>query len=189
MSGYIQVITGNGKGKTTMALGECLQVAAQGLKVHIVQFQKGSSYMGELFSLQRIPTLTITQFGFGCPQSAMIRSGLAHCVSCGDCFRRNRDRQNPWPGQGFAFACTLLQDEQANLVVLDEISHIINAGFISVEQVLTALAKRRPSLSVILTGRRMPEQLIAISDRAVECCAVKHPLADGIAPSRRGIEY
>ncbi|MTV50231.1 cob(I)yrinic acid a,c-diamide adenosyltransferase [Heliobacillus mobilis] len=187
--GLIQVYTGDGKGKTTAALGLCLRAAGHGMQVEFIQFQKGSAYMGELFALQRLPQIHITQFGWGCPRSAMIRSGMAHCIQCGECFRRNRETDNPWPAMGFQYAEQVLQAGKVDLVVLDEVSYIMSRGYVPVEKVLDTLRQRPAHVEVVLTGRRMPQEIIDEAHLVTEMTVTKHPLVDGITSSRRGIEY
>ncbi|ABZ84950.1 ATP:corrinoid adenosyltransferase btur/cobo/cobp [Heliomicrobium modesticaldum Ice1] len=187
--GLIQVYTGDGKGKTTAAFGLCLRAAGHGKRCEIIQFQKGSAYMGELYAIQRVPEITITQFGWGCPRSALIRSGIAHCVNCGDCFRRNRAPDNPLPRLGLAYAGEVLREGRAELVVLDEVSYIMKRGYVTVDEVLSLLNRRREGTEVVLTGRRMPPEIIEQAHLVTELVPQKHPLADGVSPSRRGIEY
>lgn len=187
--GLIQVYTGEGKGKTTAALGLATRAIGHGKMVHMVQFLKGSSYSGELFTAQRLyPQFQITQFGWGCPWSSLIRSGQGHCRKCGECFRKNRDPQTSLAGQAFEFATQLVTQGQYDIIILDEISHPMRHKLLEVEQVAKLLREKPSSVELVLTGRRMPEEIIEIADYVTELVPHKHPFQKGIE-SRRGIEY
>lgn len=181
----ITVFTGNGKGKTTSAIGAGLSGLAKGQKVLMVQLLKGSSYSGEQMSLYRLG-IPFIQFGVGCRWSAMIRSGLKHCTGCGECFRQNRDPEIAAPL--IAQAVLWLEGLQAgeyDLIILDEVSHALKHGFLSLDKLREILKK---PADWILTGRGMPREIQPLVDSWWELEAVKHPFTQGIK-SRRGIEY
>lgn len=181
----ITVYTGNGKGKTTSALGAALLAHGRGEKVLVLQFLKGSTYSGELIGLYRLGS-PLLQFGVGCRWEAMIRTGFRHCTGCGECFRENR---NPALAQEFVQEALQflsgLGPEEYELIILDEISYALHYGFLPMPALQRLLA--RPG-NWILTGRRMPQELAPWVDEWCELKAEKHPLARGIQ-SRRGIEY
>ncbi|CAA7601912.1 cob(I)yrinic acid a,c-diamide adenosyltransferase [Acididesulfobacillus acetoxydans] len=181
----ITVYTGNGKGKTTSALGAALAARGNGKKVIMLQFLKGSTYSGELTGLYRLG-IPLLQFGVGCRWAAMIRSGFRHCSGCGECFRDNRN-----PALATEFVQTALRflsgltPAEYDLIILDEVSHALNYGFLPMDELRHLLTG--PG-DWILTGRRMPEELMPWADEWWEFRAKKHPLTRGIQ-SRRGIEY
>lgn len=183
----ITVYTGNGKGKTTTAIGESLATLSQGKKVLMVQFLKGSTYSGELLGLYSLGVPFI-QFGVGCRWSAMIRTGLRHCNNCGECFRLNRDPQiAPELIQlALHYLHEVLTTKDYQMIIMDEVSHALNHQFLSVND-LKELITNNP-IDWILTGRKMPEELMPLADCWWELRMVKHPMTKGIA-SRRGIEY
>ncbi len=183
------IYTGDGKGKTTAALGHAVAAAACGRRAVVVQFQKGGGYSGELFAQTCLPALTIRQFGHGCAIAARIRSGEDTCRKCGECFRANRDPANPYAAQALEYAARVLRDERPAVLVLDEISHAVRRGLLSPGQVAALLDARPPETTIVLTGRHMPDELIALADSVVECRAVKHPMKDLKIDARRGIEY
>lgn len=181
----ITVYTGDGKGKTTSALGDALIGLAKGQKVLMVQLLKGSSYTGEQMSLYRLG-IPFIQFGVGCRWSAMIRTGLKHCTGCGECFRQNRDPEIAGPI--ISQAVVWLEGLKAgnyDMIILDEVSHALRHGFLTLDALLKILAK--PG-DWILTGRGMPRELLPLVDYWWELEAEKHPFEQGIK-SRRGIEY
>lgn len=189
VQGRIVIFTGDGKGKTTAALGLAVGVAVNQQQVLIVQFLKGGGYTGELFAASYLkPFLTIKQFGYGCPIAEEIKSGEQLCNKCGVCFRENRKAANQFAPEALAFAAEVLATGKIDLLVMDEISHAIRHQLISKQAVLDLLATRPPHSEIVLTGRNMPEELISIADQVTVCHAIKHPIKQGI-DARRGTEY
>lgn len=171
--GLIQVYTGDGKGKTTAALGLALRAAGWGLKTHFIQFLKGGKATGEIRAVEPLqPNLVVSQFGSGRfiigrqpdeEEKALARNGLA--------------------AAGMDFA-----SHSYDLIVLDEISHAVNLGLVVLEDVMTLLAQKPPEVEVVLTGRNMPPAIIELADLVTEMVPIKHPMDRGIE-ARRGIEY
>lgn len=187
--GLIQIYTGKGKGKTTAALGLAMRAIGHGLMVHMVQFLKGSSYSGELFAAQRLfPQLQITQFGWGCPLSSLIRSGQAKCSKCGECFRKNRDKETNLARPALNFANNLIEEQSCDLLILDELSHPLRHNLLDITEVCNLLRAKPANLEIVLTGREMPQEIIDLADLVTEVFPKKHPFQAGI-DSRRGIEY
>ena len=185
----ITIVTGDGKGKTTTAVGRAVLAAWSGERVMVVQFLKGAGYTGELMAeCNWRGHLKICQFGAGCFQSEAIASGLAECSRCGNCFRENRRPENRFATRAFACARAAAASEEWDLLVLDEISHPINKGLLDLGQVTGWVESVAGKVRLILTGRNMPQELLEIADEATECVAVKHPIARGIF-GRRGSEY
>ncbi|HEX3016136.1 MAG TPA: cob(I)yrinic acid a,c-diamide adenosyltransferase [Desulfobacteria bacterium] len=183
----ITVITGNGKGKTTSAIGLAMIAIAQGKRAAMVQFLKGNSYIGELFAAPRAG-LEIYQFGWGCPRGSMIRSGESRCLSCGECFRENRDPKHGFAEKALNFACRLAESGNYQLLILDEISHALRHKLVDNARLVELMVKNRGNLDLVLTGRKMPVEMIDIADVAYELKEGKHPFQHGVR-SRRGIEY
>lgn len=184
-----RVFTGKGKGKTTSALGEALLAYSQGTQVLIVQFLKGSTYMGEHYTLQRLG-IPLIQFGVGCRWSGMIRTGQKHCTGCGECFRQNRDPNIAVPlvNQGVEFLQTQIKNPHLGLLILDEVSHAINRGFLEIDILTHLMDMSHANLNWILTGRDMPLELRSRVQEWWELNPERHPFQTGIQ-SRRGIEY
>ncbi|NLW55269.1 MAG: cob(I)yrinic acid a,c-diamide adenosyltransferase [Firmicutes bacterium] len=165
----IQVYTGDGKGKTSAAMGLAVRAKGQGLKVGVFQFLKAGE-TGEKEALRALGIL-FQQYGSGRwlinrepdkEEIALALKGLADVAEA--------------IAAGF------------QVLILDEISHALNYGLLPLEKVL-ALARTLPAeCELVLTGRDFPAELLALADLVTEMRAVKHPYARGIGP-RRGIEY
>lgn len=163
MATFIQVYTGDGKGKTTAALGLALRAAGHGRRVYIGQFMKGQ-YYGELTSLKNVPGIEIEQFGDeGCfhrdemtgEHKAMARQGL------------DRIRQK------------LLSDSY-DLVIFDEICVALWFGLVEVDDLMSVLREKPDRTEIVLTGRKAPEEVIAAADLVTEMVEVKHYYQKGV---------
>lgn len=166
----VQLYTGDGKGKTTAALGQALRAAGHGLHTYVGQFMKGQPY-GELDALRGHPFITIEQYGD------------VRCI--------RREEVTPehiaQARRGLARARDMMLSGRYDLVVLDEVNVSIWFGLLSVEEVLVFLDQRPEHVEVILTGRRAPQELIERADLVTEMREIKHPYQKGLA-ARDGIE-
>ncbi|MCB8814469.1 cob(I)yrinic acid a,c-diamide adenosyltransferase [Desulfosporosinus shakirovi] len=186
----ITVYTGQGKGKTTSAIGEAVLAYSEGKRVLMVQFLKGSTYSGELAGLNRLG-IPLIQFGVGCRWSGMIRTGLKHCTGCGECFRQNRNPEIAVElvQQAISFVAEEIEANIYKVIILDEISHALNRGFLDLNQLRELLSTESSRhLHWILTGREMPVALESLADNWWDLNMLKHPFSKGVK-SRRGIEY
>jgi len=169
--GCVQVYTGNGKGKTTAALGLALRAVGRGLKVCVFQFIKGGGPYGEhLVAAKLAPLLTITQTG---------RPGWVNTQDIGE------DRR--LAQEAFEQAKGLLTSGEYDLLVLDEINGAVGFGLIDVEQVLELIRLRPSRVELVLTGRNAHERVIEAADLVTEMREVKHYYKAGV-PARIGIE-
>lgn len=170
--GLIQVYTGNGKGKTTAALGLAFRALGRGLKVCMIQFMKGGGPYGEHIAAQQFPEqFTIIQTG---------RSGWVN--------RDNPDAEDVHLAhEALEKARSILLDATYDLVILDEINGAISFGLLSPEDVLALLRQKPPSVELVLTGRNADERIIALADLVTEMREVKHYYRTGV-PARIGIE-
>jgi cob(I)alamin adenosyltransferase len=170
--GLIQVYTGDGKGKTTAALGLALRAAGHGLRVEIVQFMKGWPGYGELQGIEWLPTVSIHRFG---------REGWVH-----------PDHPHPedyeHAAAGLAYASRIMTGGQLDILVLDEINVALDYGLLDLDVVLQLLDAKPPLLELVLTGRNAHPEVVRRADLVTEMRAVKHPYDQGLA-GRRGIEF
>ena len=170
--GYIQVYTGNGKGKTTAALGLALRAAGSGLKTYIGQFLKGQPY-GELKAARRLaPWITIEQFG---------RKGFVHVSE-------NPDEEDIQRARAGLEKCrrAMLSGQYA-IIVLDEVNVALHFRLLAVKDVLGLLDEKPPGVEVILTGRYAPPALLKRAYLVTEMREKKHYYASGVR-ARTGIE-
>lgn len=183
------VFTGNGKGKTTSALGLAVITAIKQQNAVVVQFLKGGGYTGELFAARYLaPYFTIRQFGYGCPIASDIKAGTQKCNKCGICFRENRNPANGYAPEALLYTQRVVAAGDVNLLVLDEISHALKHQLIPESRVLELLAVKPANMTIVLTGRNMPDSILKLADRVTVCQAIKHPMSGGI-DARRGTEY
>lgn len=175
--GLIQIYTGDGKGKTTAALGLALRAAGRGLRVQIYQFLKGGSPpSGELLALDRCG-LPIRWRRFDDQIPPMFRKGEGGEEELRSSLRRAMDEVREGMMGG-----------QFDLVVLDEINVALSQGWLSMETVLELLEGCPEGVEVVLTGRGAPEILLERAHLVTEMRCIKHPFDQGV-PARRGIEY
>lgn len=172
MDGYIQVYTGNGKGKTTAALGLALRAAGHGMKTYIGQFLKGQHY-GELTAAEKLsPLIRIERFG---------REGFLHITEGPDDEDIRRARE------GLQKCREAMLSGKYQIVVLDEVNTAVHFKILPEQDVLDFLDKRPAGVEVVLTGRYAPDSFIARADLVTEMTAVKHYYDRGVK-AREGIE-
>ena len=170
--GYIQVYTGNGKGKTTAALGIALRAAGHGLKTFFGQFLKGQDY-GELSAIQKIsPFITIEQFG---------RKGFIHVTENPD--KEDIERAK----RGLEKCAKMMKSRKYRIIVLDEINVAVHFNLFSEKEIHDFLDDKPEEVEVILTGRYAPDSFIDRADLVTEMKEVKHYYKKGIQ-ARLGIE-
>ncbi|UCC66464.1 MAG: cob(I)yrinic acid a,c-diamide adenosyltransferase [Deltaproteobacteria bacterium] len=170
--GMIQVYTGNGKGKTTAALGLACRAVGHGYKVFIIQFMKGNIEYGELETAKKLaPSLTIKQMGR-------------------ECFVR---REKPDPEdvrlaqEALALAKQVIEGGDYDIVILDEINVAVDFGLIQKKEVLKLTDGRPSHVELILTGRNAAVEIMERADLVTEMVEIKHYYQRGIQ-NREGIE-
>ena len=169
--GCVQVYTGNGKGKTTAALGLALRAVGRGLRVCVFQFIKGGGPYGEHLIAEKLA-----------PLFTIIQSGRPGWVNTKDISEDRRVAQ-----ESLLRATDLLMSDAYDLVVLDEINGAVGFGLIDVEQVLDLIARKPERVELVLTGRNAHERVIEAADLVTEMREIKHYYAAGV-PARTGIE-
>ncbi len=170
--GLVQVYTGNGKGKTTAALGLALRATGDGLNVIMVQFLKPDGGYGEQIAAARLGTF------------AIVPMGADHM--CGEKVPKETDLE--LTRRAMAFSEEVLASGNYDLVILDEIVNSLRFGHVTPQEVIAMLERRAPHTEVVLTGRGAPQEIIDYADLVTEMRLVKHPMDRGV-PARRGVEY
>lgn len=170
-SGYVQIYTGNGKGKTTASLGIALRAVGRGLKVCVFQFIKGGGPYGEhLIAEQLAPFFTIIQTG---------RPGWVNTKDISEDRALAQD--------ALIKAKSLQISGEYDVFICDELIGAVGFGLIDVEQVLDMIATKPEKMELILTGRNADQKIIDAADLVTEMCEVKHYYKAGV-PARIGIE-
>ena len=170
-NGCVQIYTGNGKGKTTAALGLALRAFGAGLKIYLGQFIKKGQF-SEIKALRRFhPNIIVRQYGSGCfikgkPTPADIR-----CAQ-----------------KGLNDLGRAMISEKHDLVIADEIICAMNAGLLTAKEILRLIDKKPPMVELVLTGRNAPNQIIKRADLVTEMRKIRHPFDKGIC-GRKGIEF
>lgn len=171
MSSYIQVYTGNGKGKTTAAFGLALRAVGAGKKVYFAQFVKGKTY-SEIEAVNRfLPDITIKQYGLGC---FIVKEPTPNDVQAAQ--------------SGLDEVSGIMSSGNYDLVVLDEANIAVFYKLFSVEALIEAIQKRHPKTEIVVTGRYAAPELIELADLVTEMTEVKHYYTHGVE-ARKGIEY
>jgi cob(I)alamin adenosyltransferase len=169
--GYIQVYTGNSKGKTTAALGLALRAAGAGLKVFIAQFIK-KRQCSEHKALDRFKDLiTIKHYGTG-----FLKGG------------RPTKSEIEAARKGFEEVKNIISSKTYDMIVLDEINIAIHYNLLNVEDIVDLLNSRPPNMEIVLTGRYADEKIIEIADLVTEMKEIKHYYKKGVK-ARKGIEH
>lgn len=160
--GLLIVYTGNGKGKTTAALGIVFRALGHGLRVTIVQFIKGKWKTGERLLGEKLPHLRFHVMGLGFTWES------------DDLSRDKAAEQTAW-----ATARDEISSGERDVVVLDELTYCFHYDFVSLDDVLHVLETRPPHVHVVVTGRNAPQKLVAMAETVTEMTLVKHPFTHG----------
>jgi len=169
--GIIVLLTGNGKGKSSSAMGMICRALGYDLKVGLVRFLKGVQDTGEDLFLNNHPNIS----------TALMESGFTWDTQ--DKELDTEKARSTWE-KGKAF----LEDKDTNLVVFDELTYMINYGYLDEDDILLALKKRPEKQHVVITGRTASQSLIDISDTVSDIKDVKHAFRDNIR-AQKGIDY
>ena len=167
--GLIIVHTGNGKGKTTAAMGLALRAFGAGLKVLILQFIKGNRRSGELNALE-ILGVEVKQLGLGFIT------------------QENFSEQQKYAREALELARREILSSAWDLIILDEINYAVKFGLLDAADVLGLIKIRPPQMHLVFTGRDAPQELIDEADLVTEMKLIKHPFQQGTA-AQAGIEF
>jgi cob(I)alamin adenosyltransferase len=170
--GMVQIFTGNGKGKTSAALGAIIRALGHGLKAYIVFFMKGKYPYGEFSTLSKLPNVDVDSFGLRC--------------------LTDRANINPEEIEQAKLAMSAAREAMLsgnyNLVVLDEVNVAVNFKLIELDEVVRLIGDKPRNVELILTGRYADARLIELADLVTEMVKIKHPYDKGVK-ARKGIEY
>lgn len=169
--GLVQIYTGDGKGKTTAALGLALRACGHGMKVYMIQFMKGDINYGELAASQNLPNLKIVQFG---------RSTFVN--------RENPAKEDIDLAQlALEHANVIIQEGEYDLVILDELNVAIDFKLVSIEDVIELIESKPKNVEIIITGRNAKSEIIDRAHLVTNMRKVKHYYDQGIS-ARKGFE-
>ncbi len=169
--GLIHVYTGNGKGKTTAAIGLGIRAVGNGLKVIMIQFMKGRRY-SELDALSQVKNFTVVQFG----RDEFVSKNNPEKIDC-DLAKK-----------GLLYAQDILQKGEYDVVILDEINVAVDYTLIPIDDVLRLMKQKPDTTELILTGRYAHPEIIKHADLVSEILEIKHPYQKG-TPCRKGIDW
>ena len=170
--GLVQIFTGDGKGKTSAALGIVLRALGHGLKVYIIFFMKGDYPYGERNILSELPNVTVASFG----QKGFIDPS------------KIKPEEIEQARQALAAAREAMLSGNYNLVVLDEVNVAIAWNLIALDEVIKLIKDKPGNVELILTGRQADARLIELADLVTEMVKIKHPYDKG-GLARKGIDY
>jgi cob(I)alamin adenosyltransferase len=174
MKGLVHIYTGDGKGKTTAAVGLGMRAWGRGKKVLMVQFLKGME-SGELITINRLdsnfivnPGKPLYKFTWNMNEDELRKAAVLQ-------------------KEQFDYALKEMKTDKWDVLILDEIMAAVNTGMISLEDVLELIRHKPERLEIVMTGKNAPAPLIELADYVSDIREIKHPLKKGI-PARRGIE-
>jgi len=205
--GLIHLYTGDGKGKTTAAIGLALRAAGQNIQVHIIQFMKGGRYTGELLAAERFlqGRITFRQFGRGCIREdkqtqlasfdkergsrdyEFVRDDEA-CGECRYCFVNDKT-QRELCEDAAALAKKVMGSGEYGMVILDELCYAVHYGMLPLERALEVIDAKHPQVELIITGGSAPKEIVDRADLVTNMTLVKHYYGDKGVLARRGVEY
>jgi cob(I)alamin adenosyltransferase len=170
--GLLIVFTGDGKGKTTAALGLAMRSCGHRMRVCMIQFVKGKWKSGETDAARRFEDLMeIHTLGKGFVKT-----------------EKDIERHRKGAKQAWEFTKEILKSSKYRVVILDELTYLIKYKMIDEDEVVETLARKPEDLHIIVTGRKAPQSLIDAADLVTEMCDIKHPHKVGVR-AQQGIEF
>ncbi len=169
--GLIQVYTGNGKGKTTAAMGLGLRATGEGLNVYMIQFMKGRRY-SEVDAIEKIPNFTLVQYG----RDEFVSKEKPDQIDI-DLAKK-----------GFNHAKKIINEGKFDIVILDEINVAVDFNLIPLNELVKLIEEKPKHIELILTGRYAHPEIVRMSDLVSEILEIKHPYQNGVQ-SRKGIDW
>ena len=173
-TGLIQVYTGDGKGKTTAAIGLAIRALGRGKKIILIQFLKGTETGEIIFAKKNIAGLEVFQFN-----------------SQKKFFKKMNENEKQIlkeeTEKGFALAMETIRNNECNILILDEVINALNNNLLEIENILELINLKPRAMEIVLTGRNAPDEIIEAADLVTDMKKIKHPYDSGI-PAREGIE-
>jgi len=170
MKGYVQVYTGNGKGKTTAALGLSIRALGAGKKVFIGQFAK-SKYYSELETIEKLlKNITIKQFGMGC-----------------FIFEKPKEEDIQAAQNGLKEITSIIESDEYDVIIMDEANIAVHYNLITTDELISAINRRSQRTEIIITGRYAKQEIMDVADLVTEMKEIKHYYQQGVQ-ARVGIE-
>jgi len=170
--GLVQIFTGDGKGKTSAALGTVIRALGQGLKVCIIVFMKGHYPYSEWTFLSKVPDVRIERFGF---ETFTDPANV-------------KPEEKEEAAKALASAREAILGGEYDLVVLDEVNIATAWKLVELDEVVKLIQDKPQNVELILTGRNADAKLVRLADLVTECLNIKHPYDRGIM-ARKGIDY
>ena len=169
--GLVVVYTGNGKGKTTAALGMCIRAAGYKKKIKILQFVKGSWKYGELKGIELLKEFV---------EMEQVGEGFVGIVDDNKEFSVHQEAART----GLAYAREIIHSGKFDIVILDELNVAIDLGLVPLEDALELIRNKPDLLHIVVTGRGAKQELIDLADLVTEMREIKHPYQKGILAQR-----
>ena len=173
--GLVIVYTGNGKGKTTAALGLAMRAVGYEHKVCMLQFIKGSWHYGEMDSSKKLE-----------PNFELIAIGKGFVGILDD--NSPREEHEKYAAEALRICREKINSGNYNVVILDEVNYAINLGLIDVQEIIKLIKEKPSNLDLVLTGRDVKEEIIELADLVTEMKEIKHPFKSGIK-AKKGIDF
>ena len=173
--GLVIVYTGNGKGKTTAALGLAIRAVGYEHKVCILQFIKGSWHYGEMDSSKKLE-----------PNLELIAVGKGFVGILDD--NSPREEHEKYAAEAVRICREKIFSEKYDVIILDEVNYAINLGLIDVQEIIKIIKEKPSNLDLVLTGRDVKEEIVELADLVTEMKEIKHPFKSGIK-AKKGIDF
>ena len=173
--GLVIVYTGNGKGKTTAALGMALRAVGYEHKVCMLQFIKGSWHYGEMDSSKKLE-----------PNFELIAVGKGFVGILDD--NSPREEHEKYAAEAVRICREKIFSEKYDVIILDEVNYAITLGLIDVQEIIKIIKEKPSELDLVLTGRDVKEEIVELADLVTEMKEIKHPFKSGIK-AKKGIDF
>ena len=173
--GLVIVYTGNGKGKTTVALGMALRAIGYDHKVCMLQFIKGSWHYGEMDSSKKLE-----------PNFELIAVGKGFVGILDD--NSPREEHEKYAAEAVRICREKIFSEKYDVIILDEVNYAITLGLIDVQEIIKIIKEKPSDLDLVLTGRDVKEEIVELADLVTEMKEIKHPFKSGIK-AKKGIDF